>query len=100
MTALMDTNACNQIKNMKRTAKVPPSGITAETLLEYSRWMAKHSEELSRKYPHKFIAVYRNRLVAVGDSLKEVREAAEREGITEPYLMEQVPTAEDMEAIL
>lgn len=85
---------------MKRRAKAPLPGIAPELLLEYSQWMAKHSEELSRKYPHKFIAVHRGKLVAVGDSYKEVREAAEKQGIQEPYLTEQVPTTEDVEAIL
>jgi hypothetical protein len=55
---------------------------------------------MSRKYPHKVIAVYRGQLVAVGDSFKEVYAAARAQGIEEcPFAME-VPTAEDMDAIL
>ena len=85
---------------MKRRAKVQPPGIAPKVLMDYSRWMAKHSDELSRKYPHKFISVYRGKLVAVGDSYKEVRDAVRRQGIEEPFLTTQIPTVEDMEAIL
>lgn len=83
-----------------KATRKPDGGLDPKVLIDYSRWMAKHSDELSRKYLHKFIAVYRGELVAVGDSLKEIRQAAERRGITEPYLTEQVPTSEDVEAIL
>ena len=55
---------------------------------------------MSRKYPHKVIAVYRGKLVAVGDSFKEVYESAHAQGIQEcPFAME-APSPEDMEAIL
>ena len=42
----------------------------------------------------------RNKLVAVGDSYKEVYAAAVKQGIEEPPLTMQVPGPEDMEAIL
>lgn len=71
-----------------------------KVLMAYHRWVAKNLDEMSRKYPHKFIAVYRNRLIAVGDSHKEVCEAVEKQGIKEPSLTMQVPTLEDVEAIL
>jgi Family of unknown function (DUF5678) len=48
-----------------------------------------------RKYEGKYIAVYRGKLVAVGDSYKEVYEEAERQGIEEPPLTMQVPGIED-----
>lgn len=68
--------------------------------MDYDRWVTKHLDEMSRKYPHKVIAVYRGKLVAVGDSYKEVYAAARAQGIEEyPFAME-VPAAEDMEAIL
>ena len=35
-------------------------------------YFLKHSEELSRKYPGKYIAVVGNKLVAIGDNNKEV----------------------------
>ena len=71
-----------------------------KVLMAYDRWVAKHLDEMATKYPHKVIGVYQNKLVAVGDSFKEVYATARAKGIKErPFAME-VPTAEDMEAIL
>lgn len=71
-----------------------------KVLMAYDRWVAKHLDRMSRQYPHKVIAVYRNKLVAVGDSFKEVYAAARAQGITDcPFAME-VPTVEDLDAIL
>lgn len=67
--------------------------------MAYGQWVAKHLDDMSRKYPHKVITVYRGKLVAVGNSFKEVYAAARSQGIKEyPFAME-VPTAEDVEAI-
>ena len=85
---------------MKRKRNGQPDMMDPKVLMAYDRWVAKNLDEMSRKYPHKVIAVYRNKLVAVGDSFKEVYDAARAQGIKEyPFAME-VPTAEDMEAIL
>lgn len=82
----------------KRTSKAPM--MDPKELMAYDRWVANNLDEMSRKYPHKVIAVYRGKLVAVGDSFKEVYAAAKAQGIKEyPFAME-VPTAEDLEAIL
>jgi len=68
--------------------------------MSYDRWVAKHLDEMSRKYPHKVIAVYGGKLVAVGDSFKEVYAAARAQGIEDyPFAME-VPKPEDVEVIL
>ena len=83
---------------MKRKAKA--KGIDPKVLAAYDQWVTKHFEELVNKYAGKYIAVYRNKLVAVGDSYKEVWEAAEEQGIEEPPLTMQVPGIEDLEAIL
>ena len=85
---------------MKRKRTRKSDGIDPKVLDAYSRWVARHFDELVRKHAGKFIAVYRNRLVAVGDSYKEVYEAAEKRGIEEPPLTMQVPGIEDLEAIL
>ncbi|MGA2865382.1 MAG: DUF5678 domain-containing protein [Verrucomicrobiota bacterium] len=74
--------------------------MDSKVLMAYDRWVARNLDEMARKYPHKVIAVYRNKLVAVGDSYKEVYAAARAQGIKEcPFAME-VPTAEDLEAVL
>jgi hypothetical protein len=71
-----------------------------KVLMRYDRWVARHLNEISRMYPHKVIAVYEDKLIAVGDSFKEVYAAAKAQGIREvPFAME-IPTAEDMEAVL
>lgn len=53
-----------------------------------------------RKNPGKVIAVHENRVVAVGDTCKEVFAAAQAQGITEQPLAMEVPQPEDFEAIL
>jgi len=74
--------------------------LDPEVLMAYDRWVAKHLDAMVRKHPGKVIAVYRDKLVAVGDSFKEVYAATRAQGIKEcPFAME-VPAAEDFEAIL
>ena len=74
--------------------------IDPKVLAAYDRWVTKHFDELVRKHAGRYIAVYRNKLVAVGDSYKEVWDAAEKQGIEEPPLTMQVPGIEDIEAIV
>ena len=69
-------------------------------LASYDRWVAKHLDELVRNHAGKYIAVYRNKLIAMGDSYKEVFAAAEKHGVDELPLTMQVPGMEDIEAIL
>ena len=68
--------------------------------MAYDRWVAKHFDELVKNYAGKYVAVYRNKLVAVGNSYKEVYDAAAKQGIEESPLTTQVPGIEDLEAIL
>ncbi len=95
--------ALRQIDGVKRTKRKrarKPGMMDPKVLMAYDRWVARNLDKMSRKYPHKVIAVYRGKLVAVGDSFKEVYDAARAQGIKEfPFAME-VPTAEDMDAIL
>jgi hypothetical protein len=74
--------------------------IDPKVLAAYSRWVAKNFDELVKNHAGRFIAVYRNKLVAVGDTHKEVLAAAERLNPAEPPLTMQVPGIEDLEAIL
>lgn len=69
-------------------------------LMAYDRWVAKHLDEMSRKYPQKVIAVYRGKLVAVGNSFKEVYAAARSQGIKEYPFAVEVPSEEDVEAVI
>jgi hypothetical protein len=74
--------------------------MNPRVLMDYDRWVTRHLDEMVRKHPGKVIAVYRNKLVAVGETFKEVFAAARAQGIQEqPFAME-VPRAEDFEAVL
>jgi len=86
--------------NMKRKRSPKKSGIDPKVLMDYDRWVSRHFDELVRKYPGQFIAVYRGKLVAVGSSHKEVYERAVKRGVEEPPLTMQVPAEEDLVAIL
>ena len=83
---------------MKRKRRA--TGIDPKVLAAYDRWLARHFDELVRKHAGRYIAVYRNKLVAVGDSYKAVWDAAQKKGVEEPPLTMQVPGIEDLEAIL
>ena len=85
---------------MKRRVKRKKDGIDPKVLMAYDRWVAKHFDELVKNYAGKYVAVYRNKLVAVGNSYKEVYDAAAKQGIEESPLTMQVPGIEDLEAIL
>jgi hypothetical protein len=85
---------------MKHKAVTKQTGLDPKVLMDYDRWVAKHFDDLVKNYAGRFIAVYRNKLVAVGNSYKEVYDAAVKNGIDEPPLTMQVPTLEDLEAIL
>lgn len=56
---------------MKRKAKSRVKMMDPKVLMAYDRWVAKHLDEMSSKYPHKVIAVYRGKLIAVSDSFKK-----------------------------
>jgi len=85
---------------MKPSTAQKGTGIDPKVLMAYGRWVTQHLDEMVRKYPGKVIAVYGGKLVAVGDTYKEVFAAARAQGITEqPFAME-VPRPENFEAIL
>jgi hypothetical protein len=66
----------------------------------YNLWLEAHLDEVCRKYPGRCIAVYRNEIVAVGDSYKEVYDAAREKGVPDfPFVM-AVPQQEEMAAAI
>ncbi len=85
---------------MKGKATVNADMMDPRVLRDYDRWVVKHFDELVRKYPRKVIAVYGGKLIAVGDSYKEVYAVARQRGIEECPLAMEVPSIEDLEAIL
>jgi hypothetical protein len=82
----------------KRSRKINP--LDPKVLAAYDRWVTRHFDGLVKNHAGKFIAVYRNKLVAIGDSYKEVYAAVKKQGFEEPPLTMQVPGIEDIEAIL
>ena len=62
-------------------------------------WLAEHLDEMVRRHPGKVIAVYHGRLVAVGDTYREVFAAAAQQGIVERPLTLRVPTADEVNAV-
>jgi len=60
--------ALRQIDFMKRKTRRQVPKMDPKVLMEYDRWVVRHLDEVSRKYPHKVIGVYRNKLIAVGNS--------------------------------
>jgi hypothetical protein len=98
--AVADRGERRHIDRMKRRTSRRPDIMDPKVLMGYDRWVKRHFDELVRKHPGKFIAVSRNRLVAIGDSLKEVSAAAEKRGTKGPALTMQVPAIEDLTAIL
>jgi hypothetical protein len=77
-----------------KTGRIDPAELDA-----YDAWVAEHLDEMVRQHPGKAIAVYQGRLIAVGDTYREVFETAKTQGITdEPFTM-RVPTADETQAL-
>lgn len=74
--------------------------IDPAVLAGYNQWVGEHYEELVKKYPTRYVAVHHGKLVAVGNSYKEVREAARGQGCTEPILTMQIPTEEELTGVV
>ena len=85
---------------MKQRPARQPAMMDPKVLMAYDRWVGRHLDEMVSKYPGKVIAVYKNKLIAVGDTYKEVLAAARAQGIAEQPLAMEVPRPEDFEAIL
>src|SRR6266545_3645101 len=72
-----------------KTGPIDPAELDA-----YDAWVAEHLDEMVRQHPGKVIAVYQGRLIAVGDTYRDVFEAAKAKGITEEAFTMRVPTAD------
>jgi Family of unknown function (DUF5678) len=66
----------------------------------YNRWLEEHFDEVCRKYPGRYIGVYRNEIVAVGDSYQEVYRLAREGGVPHFPFVLAVPQPEEMAAAL
>jgi len=66
----------------------------------YDRWLENHLDEVCRKYPGRYIAVFRDEIVAVGNSYEEVYRIVREKGVPDfPFVM-AVPQPEEMAAAI
>jgi|Deesub1362A_J573_1020465.scaffolds.fasta_scaffold16708_2 recombinational DNA repair ATPase RecF len=57
------------------TGQIEP---THEELMRWHVWINEHEHEFERKYAGKYLAIWDNQVVGVGDNAWEARRAAER----------------------
>ena len=65
----------------------------------YDAWVEQHLDEMVRSHPGKVIAVYNGRLIAVGDSYREVFDAVRKQGLKETPFTLRVPTSDQVNAV-
>lgn len=76
------------------------ANLNSSVLGAYNDWMAAHSDELYRRYAGKVVAVYRGKVIEVGDSVQQVYGKVDALTLEEPPLVFEVPTEEDLVSIL
>ena len=57
-------------------------------------YLLRHTSEMERLYPGKYVAILGERLVATGDTIAEVYEKTDDLGITDP-LVTYIPRADE-----
>lgn len=72
----------------------------ADELERDDLWLKEHMEEIVRKYRHKTIAILDQRIVAVGDSYREVGEQVQREFPGRVPMLFEVLGPEDLDLVL
>jgi hypothetical protein len=75
-----------------------PDQIDPAELDAYDAWVAEHLDEMVRQHPGKVIAVYQDCVITVGNTYREVLDAAKARGIAEPFTM-RVPTIDEARAV-
>lgn len=63
-------------------------------------YLLKHSQELSEKYPGKYIAIVEDEIVAVSDSGLEVYKKAKEKYPDKEVYISYIPTDEEMVTLL
>ena len=64
-----------------------------------SKWISEHSEIIS-KQSGKWIAVLKDKIVAAGDSIAEIKNALKEKGIKELPLITKIPRKDEEMSIL
>lgn len=70
---------------MKRSAKLP---LPSKQYERDSRWVDRHYKALSLKYPNKWVAVHKGRVVAVADDLGSAKRLAQQRTGTSDVLVQ------------
>ena len=61
----------------------------AQILQQHDEWLAEHYQELTEKYPGKFVAIDGGEIVAVGDDEVEVyRSSCKEDQLVGPMILE------------
>ncbi len=68
--------------------------------MKSNEYLLKHSQELSEKYPGKYIAIIDDELVAIGDSELEVFKKAKEKYPDKEVSIVYLPTDEEMVTLL
>jgi len=68
--------------------------------MEAHEYLLKHSQELSEKYPGKYVAIVGDELVAIGDSELEVFRKAKERYPDKEVSIAYLPTEEEMVTLL
>lgn len=74
--------------------------METQVLQQYDEWLAEHLDELLDRYPGRVVAIYQERVIAVGESEDEVYRDIRRQGLTPMPLVFRVPSEEDLQSIL
>jgi len=77
-----------------KSAQIDPAELDA-----YDAWVAEHLDEMVRQHPGKVIAVYQGRLIAVGDTYRQVFDATKARGIAEEPFTMRVTTTDEARAV-
>lgn len=68
--------------------------------MKSNEYLLKHSQELSERYPGKYIAIIDDELVAIGDSEFEVFKKAKEKYPDKEVSIAYLPTDEEMVTLL
>jgi len=68
--------------------------------MEAHEFLLEHSQELSEKYPGKYVAIVGGELVAIGYSEPEVFEKAKEKYLDKEVSIAYLPTDEEMVTLL
>ena len=91
---------CRLIEQMPKPifSRMKSDQIDPAELDAYDAWVAEHLDEMAGQHPGKVIAVYQDRLIAVGNTYREVLNVAKARGIAEPFTM-RMPTTDKARAV-